>query len=247
VCGIAGLLSLTGDPPEPALVEGMLRRLVHRGPDDDGCATLGPAVLGMRRLSILDPSPLGHQPMASPDGRYTIVHNGEIYNFLELADELVALGRRFTTATDTEVILAAYATWGPDCVRRFNGIWAFAIWDALERVLFLARDRFGVKPLYLAEGPGAIAFASEIKALRTLPWVTAEPEPSVIFEYLVDGSVDRGETTFFRDIRRFPAAHSLLITPTGRRWDRYWEPRELATDPSFRAGPRDEELVENFR
>ncbi len=247
MCGIAGILSLTDQRPDPALVGQMLERLVHRGPDDEGCDALGPVVLGMRRLSILDPTPRGHQPMTSADGRYTIVHNGEIYNFLELADELTPLGHAFTTSSDTEVLLAAYATWGPDCVKRLNGIWAFAIWDARARSLFLARDRFGVKPLYLAEGSGYLAFASEIKALRALPWVSSDPELDVVRAYLVDGSVGRGSRTFFSDIQCFPAAQSLLVSPAGRRWDGYWPAPQLARDSSFRPQPGDEERVEEFR
>lgn len=247
MCGIAGLMSVVNAPPDPDLVPVMLQRLAHRGPDDTGHLALGAAVIGMRRLSILDTSERGHQPMSSADGRYTIVHNGEVYNFLELADELTALGYTFTTTTDTEVILAAHAAWGPDCLRRFNGIWAFAIWDAVEQTLFLARDRFGVKPLYLAEGSGTVAFASEIKALRTLPWVSSDPEPSAVRDYLIDGSVDRGTRTFFRDIQRFPAAHSLLLSRGGRRWNCYWPPPRLATDASVLPQPGDAQHVETFR
>jgi asparagine synthase (glutamine-hydrolysing) len=247
MCGIAGILSLTDQRPEATLVERMLERMIHRGPDDQGCQEIGPVVLGMRRLSILDPTPRGHQPMSSPDGRYTIVYNGEIYNFLELADELAAQGRTFSSSSDTEVLLAAYAAWGPDCVKRLNGIWAFAIWDSRDRTLFLARDRFGVKPLYLAEGSGYLAFASEIKALRTLPWVSAEPELEVVRAYLVDGSLGRGSRTFFEDVECFPAAHSLLISSGGRKWECYWSAPALSEDPSFRAQRSDADRVEEFR
>jgi asparagine synthase (glutamine-hydrolysing) len=247
MCGIAGLVSVAGQPPDRALVRGMVGRLVHRGPDDEGLAELGQAVLGMRRLSILDPTRAGHQPMTSPDGRYTIVHNGEIYNFLELADELGQLGHRFKTATDTEVLLAAYAAWGPACATRLNGIWAFAIWDAREKRLFLCRDRFGVKPLFLAEGSGTLAFASEIKALRTLPWVSADPDPGIVETYLSDGWCARGDRTFFRQIECFPAGRSLLVSAEGRQWDDYWPAPELSNDPSFRRRPGDEALVEEFR
>ena len=247
MCGIAGILSLNDGRPETALVEAMLGRLVHRGPDDAGCAALGPAVMGMRRLSILDPTPRGHQPMTSADGRYTIVYNGEIYNFLELADELAAGGRTFSSSSDTEVLLEAYAAWGPECVKRLNGIWAFAIWDSRDRTLFLSRDRFGVKPLYVAEGSGYLAFASEIKALRGLPWVSSDPELDVVRAYVVDGSLGRGSRTFFRAVSCFPEANFLLISPSGRRWDRYWAPPELSRDASFRAQPDDNDKVEAFR
>jgi len=247
MCGIAGLVSLTDQVVDPALVQAMLARLVHRGPDDEGCVALNGATLGMRRLSILDPTPAGHQPMVSPDGRYTIVYNGEIYNFLELADELAAGGHTFTTSSDTEVLLAAYATWGPDCVGRLNGIWAFAIWDARERTLFLCRDRFGVKPMFLAEGSGSLAFASEIKALLALPWVSADPDTGAVGTYLSEGSLARGSRTFFRQIECFPAAHSLLVSPGGRRWECYWPAPPLSTDTSFRHRRGDDDRIAEFR
>ena len=247
MCGIAGLLSLTDSRPDPGGVDRMLARLAHRGPDDEGRADLGPAVLGMRRLSILDPTPAGHQPMTSPDGRYTIVFNGEIYNFLELADELRRHGATFATASDTEVLLAAYATWGVGCVGRLNGIWAFAIWDARERTLFLSRDRFGVKPLFLAEGGGILGFASEIKALRTLPWVSGDPDLGAVHGYLSDGRMPSGDRTFFRQVAGFPPAFSLLVSPSGRRWDNYWPAPELSDDPSFATQRDDPELVDRFR
>src|ERR1035437_5874630 len=247
MCGIAGLVSFADRRADPALVDGMLERLVHCGPDDEGRVALGPAVLGSRRLSILDPTPAGHQPMTARDGRYTIVYNGEIYNFLELADELAPLGHTFSTSSDTEVLLAAYAEWGTACVQRLNGIWAFAVWDARERVLFLSRDRFGVKPLFLAEGSGLLAFASEIKALRTLPWVSADPDLGVVRTYLSDGSLARGNRTFFREIECFPAAHSLLISAGTRRWNCYWPAPALATDASFRRQPEDDDLIDEFK
>src|SRR5689334_1552645 len=183
MCGIAGLHDADGEADIRA-VQSMLTRIIHRGPDDEGCAAIGSVAIGMRRLSILDPTPRGHQPMRSADGRRVIVHNGEIYNFIELAAELSDLGHRFMTDTDTEVILAAYAQWGPDCVRRFNGIWAFALWDEDHRRLMLSRDRLGVKPLFLARHDGRVAFASEIKALLALDWVSAEPEPAAVHDYL---------------------------------------------------------------
>jgi len=247
MCGIAGVVSLTGYPPDGAAVQRMIDRLSHRGPDDEGCAILGAAAMGMRRLSILDPTPRGHQPMSSPDGRFTIIHNGEIYNFLELADELVGLGHRFTTDSDTEVILAAYASWGSDCVARFNGIWAFAIWDRDAESLFLSRDRFGVKPLFIVDRDGQLAFASEIKALRTLGGVSSDPNLEAVSDFLIDGTVDHLPVTFYRDVDHFPAAHSLTVSGAGRHWERYWDPPPLSTDASFRAQPDDIDRIDAFR
>ncbi len=247
MCGIAGVLSLAGERAEPALVTAMLGRLRHRGPDDEGQVSLGPLSMGMRRRSILDPTPRGHQPVQSADGRYWIVHNGEIYNFLELADELEARGHIFTTATDTEVILAAYEAWGLDCLKRFNGIWAFALWDAIERRLLLSRDRFGVKPLFVAGSGDRFAFASEIKALRALPWVSDEPDPGAIRDFLLDGMVDHSDATFFRAIRRVPAATSVMVTRSVGRQTRYWGPPVLTEDASFRPDPQDARRIEEYR
>ena len=139
MCGISGLAT-PGGRADTALARKMVEALAHRGPDSTGCQELGAAVLAQQRLRILDPTPTGFQPMASADGRHWIVHNGEIYNFLELADELRAAGHAFRTRTDTEVILAAYDEWGPACVERFNGIWAFALWDTERESLLLSRD-----------------------------------------------------------------------------------------------------------
>jgi asparagine synthase (glutamine-hydrolysing) len=233
--------------PTRGLVGGMLACIAHRGPDDFGEFESGPLAMGMRRLSILDPTAAGHQPMTSSDGRYTIVHNGEIYNFLELADELESDGIRFVTRTDTEVILSAYAAWGPACVERFNGIWAFAIWDNVEQTLFLSRDRVGVKPLFLARRGGDVAFGSEIKALRRVPWVSDEVRPDVVRRYLIDGKHDRGTATFFKDIEAFPAAHWMLLTRDDTRTHRYWTPTMLSTDSSIQPQRHDADLVDAFR
>lgn len=226
----------------------MLAAIRHRGPDDQGEEALGPLAIGMRRLSILDPTPAGRQPMSSPDGRYVIVHNGEIYNFQELAAELETAGCRFSTATDTEVILAAFATWGPSCVKRFNGIWAFALCDRKSQTLFLSRDRFGVKPLFLTDRGGRIAFASEIKALLALPWVDRRPDAGIVRDFLADNLVDHTDRTFFEAIRRLPAAHNLIIGPDRvPRLERYWGPPSLSEDASMRPSPSDASRLEEIR
>jgi asparagine synthase (glutamine-hydrolysing) len=247
MCGIAGLLRRDGEPASAAQVRAMTELLAHRGPNDVGTAELGPIVLGQRRLSILDLSSRGHQPMASPDGRFHIVHNGEIYNFLELRSELEGLGVRFTTETDTEVILAAHAVWGPTCVSRFNGIWAFALWDTEERRLLLSRDRFGVKPLFIARDSRHVAFASEIKALRTLPWVSDEPDPAAVREYLVDALVDHSDHTFYRDVQRVPAATNLVVEMDRDIRHRYWQPSALSDDSSPKPDARDSDRVDEIR
>ncbi|HEX7345672.1 MAG TPA: asparagine synthase (glutamine-hydrolyzing) [Candidatus Limnocylindrales bacterium] len=247
MCGIAGAIERTQRGDAGAVVRDMLGVLEHRGPDDRGCAEIGRVAIGQRRLSILDTSSSGHQPMRSADDRLWIVHNGEIYNFLELAAELRGLGHRFRSETDTEVILAAYAEWGLDALRRFNGIWAFALWDARAETLVLSRDRFGVKPLYVAEHGNLLGFASEIKALLTMPGMTAEPEPAAIRDFLVDGIVDHSDQSFYRGISRIPPAHSLVLTPTGRRTIRYWGPPTLADDTSHTGTAADAGRVEEIR
>jgi asparagine synthase (glutamine-hydrolysing) len=247
MCGISGIATPGGNA-DARLARTIVEALAHRGPDSTGCEDLGSAVLAQQRLSILDPTPSGFQPMASADGRHWIVHNGEIYNFLELADELVAAGHTFRTETDTEVILAAYAEWGTACVERFNGIWAMALWDVERQRLFLSRDRLGVKPLFYAEHAGGIAFASEIKGLLALPDVSRDPEPGAIRDFLLDAMVDHSDRTFFRDVRRIPAAHNLVLSRDGSRTiERYWPRPPLSEDVGYARRPSDADQVEEFR
>jgi asparagine synthase (glutamine-hydrolysing) len=168
MCGVAGLIWLTqaGDPARgEAIVQRMCDRIAHRGPDDAGIETRGPVCLGARRLSIVDLSPAGHMPMADEKGRWSIVYNGEVYNFQSLRQELVALGHRFRSRTDTEVVLHAFMEWGLECMHRFIGMFAFAVHDRATGAVTLVRDRFGIKPLYYARTDRSILFASEIKAL----------------------------------------------------------------------------------
>lgn len=168
--------------------------------------------LGHRRLSILDLSPLGHQPMCTQDGRYWIVFNGEVYNYVELRAELENLGHSFISRTDTEVILAAYAQWGEGCLARFNGMWAFAIYDSKARTLFLARDRFGVKPLYYWTSPeGQFAFASEIKQFTVLPGWRAIMNGQRAYDYLVFGITDHTEETMFSGVFQLRPGHCVTL------------------------------------
>ena len=148
MCGIAGLLVAPGNTPDTSVLRRMTDALAHRGPDDEGIEILGHMGFGHRRLSIIDLTPAGHQPMASSDGKRWITYNGEVYNYPELREELAHMGHSFRTQSDTEVILEAYEEWGPACLDRLNGIFAFAIWEPCTGCVFLARDRLGVKPLY---------------------------------------------------------------------------------------------------
>src|SRR5919197_2843605 len=170
MCGIAGVYRFDRRlPPAEDLVAlaAMANVQHHRGPDDRGQVVFGSCALANNRLSILDLSPLGHMPMRSDDGRLALVHNGEIYNYVEVRQELRGLGHVFRSDGDTEVILRAYEQWGAACVERFVGMWAFAIYDAADQSLLLSRDRLGIKPLYVHQTARRLVFASEIKAIVT--------------------------------------------------------------------------------
>ncbi len=197
--------------------------------------------LGFRRLAIIDLSPSGHQPMGDADRRLWIVFNGEIYNYLELRAQLESLGHRFETATDTEVVLHAYAEWGPDCLERFNGMWAFAVWDGRRRCLFCARDRFGIKPFYYFHDGSRFIFGSEIKALLCDPHVPREPNPARVYDYLALRYLNRTAETLFKDIQQLPAASYMLVDGDGVRISRYWDLHPAAPRRS------DQEWVAEFR
>ncbi len=218
MCGIAGYWSI--NPWEREILAAFTDMLTHRGPDGFGYlrADQGRLGIGHRRLAIIDPGPEARQPMVSVDDRFAVVFNGEIFNFLEIRDELRSMGRAFHTDSDTEVLLHAYAQWGPDCLGRFNGMWAFALWDDRARTLFLARDRFGIKPLYLLQTGGGWAFASEPKAFAALPWADGKTGDEAVAGYVA------GVTELA------PGTHALLRGPahqlTANRW---WHPLEHIT------------------
>jgi asparagine synthase (glutamine-hydrolysing) len=218
MCGIAGLLRFDGLPADGTLLERMIEVAHHRGPDDTGRMLLGPVGLAHKRLAIIDLNPRGRQPMVYA-GRYWIVYNGEVYNYVELRAELERLGHAFCTTSDTEVILAAYAEWGHRCLSRFNGMWAFAIYDERQGELFLARDRFGVKPLTLAWRPDMLCFGSEIKQLLpVLPQRKANARR--VLDYLVTGYENHTNETFFEGIETLPAGSWMRIARDGRVLDR---------------------------
>lgn len=201
----------------------------HRGPDDAGVwqSSDGIATLGSRRLAIIDLSPAGHQPMLDEASGYVIVHNGEIYNYVELRAELKGRGHNFRSNSDTEVLLAAYKEWGTDCLRHLNGMFAFAIWDEKRKELFAARDRFGEKPFYYHYDPrrDLFLFASEIKALLASGLVPPKPNQRAIYRYLAHHEIDVGAETLFADIQALLPAHALVYSPTQVRlkiW-RYWD------------------------
>ncbi len=211
MCGICGVVKFDGSSPERSFIGRMMAAIKHRGPDDEGQFLDERVGLGFVRLSIIDLSPLGHQPMFSKDHRYTIIFNGEVYNFLELKSELIKKGYQFASKTDTEVVLNSFIEWGEDCLNRFNGMWALVIYDREKHELFCARDRFGVKPFYYYHNKEQFVFASEIPALlstlRKKPTVNKE----VMFDYMVYNRTDQSELTFFNEIKKLQHGHSIRI------------------------------------
>lgn len=208
MCGIAGIVARRNGFDLGRAIKEMTRQVEHRGPDDEGYAVHGRVALGHRRLAVIDLSPGGHQPMISADGRYVITFNGEIYNFPELRAELETLGHRFRSKTDTEVILAAFASWGKACLSRFNGMWAFAIHDIPGAMIFAARDRFGVKPFHYVSVDDCFAFGSEIRQLLPLlPSVGANPR--AVSEFLLSGVQASATETFFEEIHSLAPGHYL--------------------------------------
>src|SRR3989442_3440767 len=209
MCGIAGVIDLTSGGPSRELIQRMTGLLRHRGPDDEGIAVLGPAALGHRRLSIIDLSPGGHQPMSLEEAGLHVVFNGEIYNYPELKAELEARGETFRSRSDTEVILRAYRAWGVDSLQRLNGMFAFAIWDDGRRTLFAARDRLGKKPFFYHHRPGFLSFASEMNALLADPKLARDVDPSAIDEYLTYTYIPARRPAF-RGISKLLPGHYLL-------------------------------------
>ena len=211
-------------------IERLTNLIAHRGPDGAPdywfkCAADTHIALGHRRLAIIDPGPGGHQPMLSGDGRHVIVYNGEIYNFLELRRELEALGAKFRSQSDTEVILAAWREWQEGMLSRFNGMWALAIFDTETRELFLARDRFGIKPLLYAMSPQRLVFASEQRALVRSGLITPSVDIEVARRLMLDAfGVEGSERTLCRDVRRLQGGHCMWLR--GGRLDqsvtRWW-------------------------
>ncbi|MEJ8835234.1 asparagine synthase (glutamine-hydrolyzing) [Ramlibacter sp. AN1133] len=253
MCGLVTVLA----PPahfSEELVARMRDRLAHRGPDGFGL-TVKPAgamsiALAHRRLSIVDLSEAAAQPMTSGDGTATIVFNGEIYNFVELRQELEKEGIAFRTRSDTEVLLAAYRHWGADCLPRLNGMFAFVIWDSARQEILVARDRFGEKPLFHVTLPdGGMAFASEMKALFAHPQVPVGVNQAVLAKYTAGSYYEDGEETLFEGVRRLPPATAMVLGPDGqvrRRW-RYWTPDYERIAPARPERETTEEFLSLFQ
>lgn len=233
MCGIAGYLG----SPDTRLLQSMLNSIRHRGPDGEGVFSNGSIGLGARRLAIVDIEH-GNQPLHNEDETIWAVFNGEIYNFIDIRETLMKRGHKFATRSDTETIVHAYEEWDVDCLQKFSGMFAFAVWDKNKTRLFLARDRIGIKPLYYYSNTDKFLFASEIKALLVDPEIPRKPSNHVIYNFLVTGFQSYTGDTFFTNIKELPPAHYMIVDRHQLSIKRYWslaisEPKETRTDEAY--------------
>jgi len=227
MCGITGIFNVNGAPVSISLLKKMTDIISHRGPDGEGFWVDSFIGFGHRRLAIIDLTPLGHQPMQTEDGNFIITYNGEVYNFQNIRIELEAKGYRFRSKTDTEVVLKAYKEWGKKCILKFNGMFAFAIWDKNNKELFIARDRYGIKPLYYYFKNGVFIFGSEIKSIIQHPDVSVYVSIPALNEYFSFQNVF-SDQTLFKDIYLLPAAHTLSLSLVNEKTlniEKYWDYR----------------------
>lgn len=224
MCAIVGILNSPGRPASPSIMKNMLTAIAHRGPDDEGIYVNENLSLGHRRLAVIDLSALGHQPMSTKDGRFILSYNGEIYNFNEIRLELTSLGHIFHSKTDTEVILNAFAQWGVQSIPRLNGVFTFAIWDKQKKELFLARDRYGARPLYYAHAQGSFIFASEIKALLAHPDFRRDLDREGLVEYFTFQNFFT-DKTLFKNVSTFPPGHYAVVKEGDKapRFTQFWD------------------------
>jgi len=211
MCGICGIINFNNDPVNENQIRNMMQVQKHRGPDDDGFFIKNNIGLGFVRLSIIDLSSAGHQPMFSNDGTYVAVYNGEIFNYIELREELKQKGYHFKTDTDTEVLINSYKEWGVECLNKFNGMWAFAIYDTANKHIFFSRDRYGIKPFYYYYNDKFFVFASEIPAILSILPKKPQPNYQSIFDYLVFNRTDQNSETFFDGIKKLQHGQSMSI------------------------------------
>lgn len=226
MCGITGLIHLDNAPISPATLQRMTDVIAHRGPDGEGHWIEGNVGLGHRRLSIIDLSPAGHQPMTSADYRFLLSYNGEVYNFRELRSELEAKGYKFRSKTDTEVVLNALAEWGTKALNRFNGMFALALWNRKERTLLLARDRYGIKPLYISQQNNSFAFGSEQKAILAIPDFNRKLDRPALLEYFTFQNIFT-DRTLLENVQLLPPGHyatlDLKSDKPSLRSTQYWD------------------------
>src|SRR5262245_14350922 len=223
MCGIAGIYRYRGKGEDSAIVQAMLTRLERRGPDDSGIFAAEPAVLGHRRLAILDLSPSGHEPMESPGGRYLITFNGEIYNYEQVRGELGVKREAMHSRTDTEILLLAWERWGAAALPRLVGQWAFAVFDRAERRLWLVRDRFGEKPLFYHESKDSLVFASSLETLVQHPQVPRQLDPECLVEYVTLRYVVSPRTVLHQ-VKKLGSGQLLEVGLEGSRVHTWWLP-----------------------
>ena len=240
MCGICGIFDFKGNPVDQEIVRQMKSAIVHRGPDGEGEFFDKEVGIGHRRLSIIDVGG-GAQPIGNEDNSIHVVFNGEIYNFVELREELQKYGHQFRTHSDTEVIVHAYEQWGIQCVKRFNGMFAFALWDGNKRELFLARDHLGIKPLYYVTLGNQFLFASEIKSLLQHKSCPREVDIDALAELFTFRYVPSPKT-LFKNIMKLPPAHTLVVSRSGIRIERFWD-----WEPVERKGYNETEIIEEYQ
>jgi asparagine synthase (glutamine-hydrolysing) len=249
MCGIAGLINLNGAPISPVILQRMTDAIAHRGPDGEGHWIRGNVGIGHRRLAIIDLSPTGRQPMIDVDQRYVLSFNGEIYNFRELRAELESAGYWFRSKTDSEVVLNALAYWGTTALLKFNGMFALALWDCKARTLLLARDRYGIKPLYYAQQGISLAFGSEQKAITAVPQFVRKLDKRALLEYLTFQNIFT-DRTLLQDIHLLPAGHyttiDLSVNQPALKQIQYWDYRFREPDHPARKEEYVEELDRLF-
>jgi asparagine synthase (glutamine-hydrolysing) len=243
MCGICGIIEFDHSSVSKKDLIAMMGEMKHRGPDDEGYFIEDDIGLGFVRLSILDLSIAGHQPMFSDDERYIVVFNGEIYNYIEIRQQLIAKGHVFKSHSDTEVLLKSYIEWGEECLERFNGMWAFAIYDRREKSFFISRDRFGIKPLYYYYDNKRFIFASDIAPILRICNCRIEPNDQIIYDFLLFNRTNHKGDTFFKSIFKLQHSHKISIKGSEVRFSRYYNLADRLNSPFLKSG----EFLESFK
>jgi asparagine synthase (glutamine-hydrolysing) len=243
MCGICGIIHFDHSPIAESSVRNMMQSMKHRGPDDEGIFMEDNAGLGFVRLSIIDLSPGGHQPMYSDDGKYVMVFNGEIYNYIEIREELKTKGHVFKSKSDTEVLLKAYVEWGEKCLHKFDGMWAFVIFNRHDKTIFAARDRYGIKPFYYYFDGGQFIFASEIQAILGELKNKQQANDAIIFDFLIFNRTDQSEETFFKNIKKLKHGHHLKIANDRVSIQKWYDLKSNLKEPFKNT----DEYIETFR
>lgn len=247
MCGICGIYDFEGISVEQQKISQMMQIMKNRGPDDEGLYLDHNVGLGFVRLSIIDLTSAGHQPMLSDDQRFVIVYNGEIYNYIELRNILISKGYIFKTETDTEVLIKSYIEWGEDCLNYFNGMWAFVIYDTIQKSFFGARDRFGIKPFYYLYDKQRFVFASDFNAIKDICKDMISINNQAVFDYLVFNRTDYCENTFYNEILRLPHACCFTIDSRGFKIKKWYDLRQHLNNPFSSSEEYVEYLVDSIK